>query len=118
MAHFLVDASLPRAVALAIRSNGHLATDVRDIGLTSAPDHLIAAHAKAYAMCLITADGDFGDVREYPPNDYAGIVVIYPPPDANRKTVVEMIERFLMDANVLAQLAGRLVIVESWRIRC
>lgn len=74
--HFLVDASLPRAAALLIRASGHQATDVRDIGLGAADDRQIADHAKTGRLCLITRDGNFGNILEYPPQDYAGIVVI------------------------------------------
>jgi hypothetical protein len=40
MASFLIDASLPRPTTALVTSNGHLATDVRDIGMGSAPDQL------------------------------------------------------------------------------
>ena len=43
---FLVDASMPRGTAPLIQSRGHQATDVRDIGLGSARDQDIAAHAQ------------------------------------------------------------------------
>jgi predicted nuclease of predicted toxin-antitoxin system len=74
--HFLIDASMPRSTASVIRSRGHQATDVRDIGLGSAPDPDIAAHAQVQQLSLLSRDFDFADVRNYPPDQYAGIVVI------------------------------------------
>jgi predicted nuclease of predicted toxin-antitoxin system len=54
--HFLVDASLPRGTApLAIRL-GDDATDVRDIGMGSAPDQDVAAYAQSRQFCLLTRD--------------------------------------------------------------
>jgi len=41
MSHFLVDASLPRPVGDLLRSHGHQATGVRDIGMGTAKDPLI-----------------------------------------------------------------------------
>jgi hypothetical protein len=89
---FLIDADLPRPVAPLVRSLGHEATDVRDVGLGEAPDAEIAAYARAHELCLLTGDFDFADIRDYPPEHYYGIVV-------------------------LSRLPGRLAIVEPGRIR-
>ena len=73
MASFLIDASLPRPTAALIASYGHSATDVRDIGMATASDQQIAAHAKANQLTLLTKDQDFGNVLDYPPDQYYGI---------------------------------------------
>jgi hypothetical protein len=99
MASYLVDASLPRPTSDLIRSFGHAATDVRDIGLADA------------------ADQDFGNILNYPPQDYSGIVVLVPPHEASRSIVLEMVRGFLAEAAVAEHVAGRLVIVERTRIR-
>ena len=117
MAHFLVDASLPRATAELICSCGHQATDVRDLGLAAALDPVIAEHAKSAQLCLITRDGDFGNVLDYPPQDYFGIVVVQTPEAAPRSVVLEMVERFLREPDVVENLPGRLAVVEPARIR-
>jgi predicted nuclease of predicted toxin-antitoxin system len=117
MAHFLIDASLPRAVADLLRARGHEATDVRDIGFGAAPDGSIADHARAERLCLISADGDFGHIAHYPPERFHGIVVVQPPRDASRAVVLALVERFLDAEAVLGSLAGHLVIVEPGRIR-
>ncbi len=117
MRHFLVDASLPRATAEVIRAAGHQATDVRDIGLGDAADDLIAAHAVEHGQCIITRDGDFGNVVDYPPADYRGIVVIEAHDGAGRAVVLGMIERFLRETEIVDRLDGRLAIVEPGRIR-
>lgn len=66
MAHFLIDADLPRATAEVARSGGHEAADVRDVGLTAASDEAIAAYAKRNECCLLTRDMDFSNVKDYP----------------------------------------------------
>ena len=117
MTHFLIDASLPRPTAGLIRSLGHQATDVRDIGMAIADDEVIAKHARSNKLCLITRDLDFGNVRDYPPEAYAGIVVIRTPEQAGRSVVLNMIERFLREEKIVCQLPGHLVVVERTRIR-
>jgi hypothetical protein len=117
MAHFLVDASLPRATADLIRSLGHQATEVRDIGLATAADEMIAAYAQKNRLCLITRDLDFGHVGEYPPEAYSGIVVVHGPDPAGRSFVLRMIEQFLREAEIVERLAGHLAVVEAGRVR-
>lgn len=114
---FLIDADLPRPTADLVRSLGHRATDVRDIGLGASPDHLIAAYAHTHSLCLLTGDFDFADVRRYPPEFFSGIVVFVFPNDANRDTILNLIQAFFKDRAILEKLPGRLAIAEPGRVR-
>jgi predicted nuclease of predicted toxin-antitoxin system len=114
---FLLDANMPRRAADAIRAHGHECIDVRDIGLGGAPDSLIAAHARDHGLALLTRDGDFGDVRNYPAQEYPGIVVLDLPDDATAATVVALIESLMKQDDVLKVLPGRLAIVQMGRVR-
>lgn len=78
MAQFLVDASMPGPTATLVAAHGHTSTDVRDIGMGSAPDRQIAAYAQANQMIILTRDHDFENVLDYPPDQYHGIVVVEP----------------------------------------
>jgi predicted nuclease of predicted toxin-antitoxin system len=115
--HFLVDASLPRSAAARLREMGHLTGDVRDIGFRAATDEVIASHAQRNKQTLVTRDFDFADIRNYPPADYAGIVVLSLPDDATAAQVVKLLETFVRREDWLARLIGRLAIVELWRVR-
>jgi predicted nuclease of predicted toxin-antitoxin system len=117
MVRFLIDANLPRATGDLVRSCGYEAVDVRDIGLGSAPDETVATWAKKQGMCLLTRDTDFGNVLLYPPQEYAGIIVLQTPPDARRAIVLHMIESFLQNTEILGQLPGHLAIVDLHSIR-
>ena len=64
---FLIDANLPRAVIAALERAGHQVEFARDVGLGTAPDEQIAAHARESGAALLTRDMDFADVRRYPP---------------------------------------------------
>lgn len=100
-----------------VRQHGHDAFDVRDIGLGSDDDTRIAAHAKANGLVLVTRDFDFSDIRNYPPAEFAGIIVLQLPDDAVAAVVVKVLETFLSQPRLLAGVVGRLAIVESWRVR-
>ena len=115
--HFLVDANMPRSAAPLLRQLGHDAVDVRDIGMRSATDDLIAAHAQRNQQALVTRDFDFADIRNYPPADYAGIVVLQLPDDATAAQVVKLLETFVRRHDWLERVSGRQAILELWRIR-
>ena len=55
----IVDAQLPPALADWLRSKGHDAVAVRDIGLKEADDRTIWAKAKAERAVIVTKDEDF-----------------------------------------------------------
>lgn len=114
---FLVDASLPRSVVHSLKQMGHDAVDVRDIGMRSATDDVIAAQVRMNRQALVTRDFDFADIRNYPPADYFGIIVLQLPDDAPAARVVKLLETFAGRADWLAKLSGRLAIVELWRVR-
>ena len=73
---FLIDADLPRSTKPLLEKHGHKAVDVRDIGLRHAKDPVIARYAFDHPACLITGDFGFADIRNYPPENYHGIVVL------------------------------------------
>jgi predicted nuclease of predicted toxin-antitoxin system len=115
--HFLIDADLPRSLAASIRQRGHEATDVRDIGLRNAKDPVFACYAREHNFCLITGDYDFADIRNYPPEQYAGIVVLFLPRTATASYINQLVDQFLASEELLPQLLGQLAIVEPGRVR-
>lgn len=114
---FLLDANLPRSATEVIRQLGYEGFDVREIGLGGAEDTQIAAHAVAHGLVLVTRDFDFSDVRNYPPAQFAGIIVLQLPDDAVASVVVRVLKTFLSQPAFLGAITGRLAIVESWRVR-
>ena len=55
-------------------------------------------------------------VRNHPPAEYAGIIVLELPDDAIAATAVKVLESLLSQPELLAHVPGRLAIVESWRV--
>jgi predicted nuclease of predicted toxin-antitoxin system len=115
--HFLIDADLPRDTLGLIASYGHVGTDVRDIGMRHADDSQIAAHALQGGLCILSGDWGFSDIRIYPPERYAGIVVIGLPADANGSMILDAVRVLLDRPDLVALLPGRLAIIEKNRVR-
>ena len=114
---FLLDANMPRSAASLLRGLGHEVEDVRDVLPNGADDTTVAAHARAGQLILITRDFDFADIRNYPPQNFAGIIVLELPDDAMAGQVNQTLQSFICKPGLLARLPGRLAIVESWRVR-
>ncbi len=108
---------MPGDTALVVRAHGHLATDVRDIGLGTASDDEIAEYARLNGFAIISADRDFGDERVFPPANYSGIVIIEQPPIGNVRLVLALVDQFLSAHNFVSMLPGRIAIVAPGRIR-
>jgi len=114
---FFIDEDLPRSLAPLLIKAGYHATDIRDTTMRGAKDWQIAAHARNESLCLLTGDYDFADIRNYPPGEFSGIVVINAGKDATVQQITTLFQEFLEHASVISDLAGKLAIVEPGRIR-
>ena len=114
---FLVDEGLPRSTGDLLRRYEYEAVDVRDIGLRGTKDAQIAAYAQSDGLCLVTGDFDFSDIRNYPPQEYAGLVVLKLPRTATASFILNLLESFLQQEDLVAQMPGKLAIVEAGRVR-
>lgn len=117
MAHFLIDANLPRATLALLTNAGHAAEHVRDLGLGAATDEVIIRHAQESGAVLLTRDLDFADVRRYPPQQHSGIVVLRLSDDAVTADITDVLSRFISHKQVMGHLSGRLIILEANRFR-
>lgn len=114
---FLVDEDLPRSIGNLLRQYGHEAIDVRDIDLRGARDTEVAAYAQNQGLCLVTGDYGFSDVRNYPPGEYFGLVILHIPGKATASLIRNLLEGLLRQSKLISQLPGRLAIVEFGRVR-
>lgn len=114
---FLIDADLPRSTQAKIEAYGYFALDVRDIGLATAEDDEIIQYAQQNQLCLLTGDFDFSDIRHYPPRRYAGIVVLKLPDTATANYILQLLEAFLQQTELVTQLYAKLAIMEPGRVR-
>ena len=113
---FLIDADLPYSLIDLIRQRDYFALHVRDVRLGGAADEQIAAFAQSERLALLTGDFDFSDIRNYPPSQYAGIVVLVIPQTAGLAFIHRLTLEFL-ESDVVTSISGKLAIVEVGRIR-
>jgi predicted nuclease of predicted toxin-antitoxin system len=111
---FKVDENLPSQASEILRRDHDVAT-VREQGLGGASDADVFRVCANEERALITLDVDFADMRTYPPEPMAGIIVLRLGRQ-DKQTVVQVITRVA----VLLQsepLKGLLWIVEEDKVR-
>jgi predicted nuclease of predicted toxin-antitoxin system len=110
-----VDENLPVAVADVFREGGHDPETVIDERLGGRDDLAVIDAARREDRALVTLDTGFRDIRTYPPNQFAGIIVLRPQTQAIPDLIAVVRRLLLFAAN--ADVTGRLWIVEPLRIR-
>ncbi len=73
---FKVDENLPIEAASIFREQEFEADTVSDEALSGADDESVANRVRTENRILITLDLDFSNIRAYPPEEYAGIIVL------------------------------------------
>ncbi len=112
---FKTDENLPVEIAELLSQHGHDAITVAAQGLGGVADPGVASVCQAEKRAIVTLDLDFSDIRRYPPESYAGIIVLRP--------VLQTIPALLtMLTRAIALLAtepldGCLWIVDDHRVR-
>jgi predicted nuclease of predicted toxin-antitoxin system len=112
---FKLDENLPAELLVDLRVAGHHAETVPDEGITGAPDSVVLEKVRSEGGVLLTLDKGIADVRTYPPEDYAGIV-LFRPSTSSRGAVLAFIRRRLPSL-LQADLAGHLLVVTDRSIR-
>jgi predicted nuclease of predicted toxin-antitoxin system len=112
---FKIDENLPDALVALLSSAGHEATTTREEGLNGRPDAEVAGRCMAERKAVITLDTDFSDITAYPPEAYAGIIVLRLR-DQQRDRVLHAFRRVLPLLET-EPLDAHLWIVEETRIR-
>jgi predicted nuclease of predicted toxin-antitoxin system len=109
------DENLPAEAAGTLRECGLDADTVWDENLVGSDDEGIAARVRGEGRILLTLDLDFANIRAYPPDKYAGIIVLRLK-NQDKASVVAYVRRI---AAALAERSpdGELWIVEGDRIR-
>jgi predicted nuclease of predicted toxin-antitoxin system len=73
---FKVDENLHYDVAEALRARGHDALTVHDQQMRGDPDSRLGEVCQAEGRAIVSLDLDFANIRDYPPRDYAGLIVL------------------------------------------
>lgn len=112
---FKHDENLPVEAAALLREHGHDAATVLEQAMGGEPDPGVAAVCQHEGRTLVTLDTDFADIRTYPPEEFAGLVVLRLQRQ-DKPHVLGVLRRVLplLDAG---SLDGQLWIVSEERIR-
>jgi predicted nuclease of predicted toxin-antitoxin system len=73
---FKTDENVHPDLAERLRADGHDAVTVWDQTLRGCEDTRLADACRSESRVLITFDKGFGDIRTYPPEAYAGLIVL------------------------------------------
>ncbi|MEM6313060.1 MAG: DUF5615 family PIN-like protein [Planctomycetota bacterium] len=91
---FKIDENLPVEAADLLRGAGHDAATVVEQSLGGRPDPAIAAVCQVEQRVLVTLDRGFADIRTYPPERHAGIVLLRPPTQ-DVSAILQLLESLL-----------------------
>ena len=75
---FKLDENMPLSAVPLIQQKGYDVHTVFDEALNGDVDEKIAETCRKECRVLITLDTDFSDIRAYPPENYAGFVLLRP----------------------------------------
>jgi predicted nuclease of predicted toxin-antitoxin system len=112
---FKVDENLHEEVADLLRQQGHDAVTVYDQQMQGQVDDNVAAVCRLEGRVIVTQDLDFSNILTYPPQDYAGIIVLRLH-DQSRPSVVAVVSR-LLPLFATESLVGSLWIVDEIGMR-
>jgi len=115
MMRFKIDENLHDDVAEALRAHGHEVQTVFGERLRGHPDEEVAEAAAREERVLWTLVLGFGNIREYPPERYRGLIVLRVV-DQSRRHVLRVIDRVVTVLDC-APLVGRLWVVSEGGIR-
>ena len=73
---FKIDENLPVEIAELLIKSGHNAKTVKEQQLKGTKDSVLINLCKQENRALVTLDIDFSDITTYPPEEYAGIIVL------------------------------------------
>ena len=115
---FLADQCVPIALVEELRDAGYEVWYLRDHLPIESPDLVVISKAQALNAILISLNGDFANIFNYPPANYKGIIALQV---RNHPEVLPQIISRLKDylsANPdMGHYKGKLFLVEAHRIR-
>ncbi|MBL9202365.1 MAG: DUF5615 family PIN-like protein [Opitutaceae bacterium] len=112
---FKFDENLPSELGALLRQAGHDAHSVLDENLRGAADRSLAQICREEQRILITLDLDFAHIKNYPPQDSPGIIVLRLVRQ-DRNAVLAIMPRILALLRT-EPIAQRLWIVDDRRTR-
>jgi predicted nuclease of predicted toxin-antitoxin system len=112
---FKIDENLPNELAELLIHEGYNSSTVAEQNLKGTVDSELIAVCREEDRILVTLDVDFANIKTYPPQDYAGIIVLR----VGRQSKSHVLDIFQKAIPLLNRepLAQHLWIVEETRVR-
>ena len=114
---FKLDENLGNRGAELLRNAGHEVATVFEQHLNGASDPTVVSICTEEGRCLITMDRDFTNPLLFPPQNYAGIVVLRLSSNPDGGEIFYALRTFLLALNGRENLVGKLWIVRRNRVR-
>ncbi len=115
---FFADHCVPNFIIKSLKDLGYEVFQLKEYLLTDSPDHLVIEKAQELNSILLSLNADFTNIINYPPANYKGIIALQ---IRNRpetiSIIMERLKNFLLVNSDMAYFNGKLIIVESHRIR-
>jgi predicted nuclease of predicted toxin-antitoxin system len=113
---FKLDENLGTRLQELFRINGHDVETVFSQGLQGCADPRLLTVCSVEGRCLVTFDLDFSDIRRFPPEKTAGVIVMRVPQNPSLELLEIMVVEAL-DALKKYPIEKKLWVVEAGRIR-
>jgi predicted nuclease of predicted toxin-antitoxin system len=115
---FFADHCVSNAIMQTLRDAGHDVLRLRDQLPIECPDPVVIAKAQQLDALLLSLNGDFADIVNYPPANYQGIIALQV---RNHPEIIPLLMARLRDYLLLHSdrqyYRGKLLVVEVHRIR-
>jgi predicted nuclease of predicted toxin-antitoxin system len=115
---FFIDQCVPRSVIESLRGVGHAVELLRSHLPINAKDPDVIDCAQSLNAVLVTLNGDFADIINYPPAHFCGIIALQVRnhPESLPAIVMRLLT-YLGEHPEPEYYAGKLMLVEAHRIR-
>jgi predicted nuclease of predicted toxin-antitoxin system len=115
--NFFADHCVPESICRMIEDLGHEVTRLRHVLPQDAKDSEVIKKAKELGFVLVSLNGDFAHIVNYPPAKYSGIIAIQLKNDP--RNLVQLKEQLakLFDSKTNHDFIGKLVIVDNQKFR-
>src|SRR5215467_245025 len=115
---FLADHCVSNTTVQTLREAQHEVFRLRDVLPVESSDAIVLAKAQEIDAVLISLDGDFADIINYPPKDFKGIIALQM---GNHPEILPRIlarlKAYLKSQPAMENYRGKLIVVEADRVR-
>ncbi len=111
---FKIDENLPSELADMLHAAGHDGSTVYVQQLAGQPDSMVSKVCKREGRIIVTLDVGFADIRQYPPKEYAGIIVLRLR-NQDKMAVIQVFGQLI--PLLSAEITNKLWIVDEKKVR-